>query len=132
MSKFSKTFMQLWAKGNRGINIEEYNSLISEYQNNIEGAVVKHSIILVVGILLGVWAAHENSGVLAGIAFLVAGRSYFKSSQFMLMKEILSAQAMLAMLIQSQNAEIAALRMAMPSDQRSSEIVSTGTSAEDA
>lgn len=51
-----------------------------------------------------------NNGLIAAIAFIVAARSYIKSSQQMMMAEILSTHRMLAMLVNGQRKELTKMR----------------------
>lgn len=113
MSKLSPRFVELWTRSDRCLDMDEYMTCQSAYIGKFESGVLWNTVTIVVGIVLGLWALAQNVGVLAALAFLVAGRSYFKSSQQMLMAEILSTQQMLAMLVNGQRRELAEMRKIM-------------------
>lgn len=110
MAKLSARFVDLWTNKDRSLDIDEYMTCNAEYKEKFESGVLWHSVIIVISIVIGLWSIAEKNGVLAAIAFIVAARSYFKSSQQMMMAEILSTQYMLAMLVNGQRKDLAKIR----------------------
>lgn len=110
MAKFSARFIELWTKEDHCLNFDEYMTCHAEYKGGFESRVLWHTVTIFISIALGLWAMAENNGVFAAIAFIVAAHSYIKSSQQLMMAEILSTQQMLAMLVNGQRKELSKMR----------------------
>lgn len=110
MAKFSARFVELWTNKDQCLNFDEYMTCQTEYKGGFESRVLWHTITIVVSIAIGLWAIAANNGFIAAVAFIVAAHSYIKSSQQLMMAEILSTQQMLAMLVNGQRKELTKMR----------------------
>lgn len=93
---FTASFIESWQKN--AWTFEEYSYCHKEYHNVHESRAARQTIVLILSLIAAVVSFFNEALVLGWIFVLIALRAYFKSSQYMMLMEIMQVNSMLARL----------------------------------
>ena len=110
VGKWSAAFIALMSNESKTLSIQEYDSCLSEWKAAHEKRTITNYLLAIVFFCAGLWAVWENTPVMAVLLLALAANFNRQSSHHVLFAEVMGSQRLLAMLINKQSQEIAALR----------------------
>ena len=106
--KFSEEFIRLLNNENKSLDINEYDCCVTEWKNAHESRMIRYYIYTIILFVGGMWAVYEQVWIMAVLLLALAANYSLKSSQHILMAEIILLQKTLAMLINKVSKDIQA------------------------
>jgi hypothetical protein len=93
---FTTSFIDIWKKN--AWSFDEYSYCHKEYYDGHESRAAKQTIVLILALIAAGVSFLSEAFLLCSLLVLIALRAYFKSSQHMLIMEIMQVNLMLARL----------------------------------
>ena len=108
---WSGDFLALLNSESKTLNIQQYDLCQAEWKAAHERKTLKSYVLAIVVFCAGLWAVWESAPFMAVLLIALAANFNRQSSHHVLFAELLESQRLLAMLVNSQTQEIAALRI---------------------
>lgn len=111
---WSANFRKLLTNESGSLDFQQYESCLDEWKGTHDKKTIINYLITILLFGAGLWAVYEHAIFMAVLLLALAANFNRQSSHHILVSEIMSAQRLLAMLINKQSRDIQVLREERP------------------